>query len=188
MARRPSGAKYPRRLVRAVLILGVVVALAGCDVGSDEAPTAESTTTVAAPTTPELTISATYRITSVPPAPSGLYRAVGTFTATGAVADSGSAALVYRITARGGDTIRGEETLRGEEGTLVVRFEASAVPESGRELYERPGPTRVHGVGASRIDRGSDAYNRLRGGTGTIRYAIDFGRRTTTSRLTFGRS
>jgi hypothetical protein len=171
--------------VRAVLILGLVVALAGCDVGDDEAA---PTTTAAAPAIPELAISATYRITSVPLAPSGLYRAAGTFTTTGEVADSGSAALVYRITARGGDTIRGEETFRGEEGMLVVRFEASAVPEGGRQLYERPGPTRIHGVGASRIDRGSGAYNRLRGGTGRIRYAIDFGRRKTTSRLTFGQS
>jgi hypothetical protein len=170
--------------VRAVLILGVVVALAGCDVGDDEAEPAAPT----APSTSELAIAVTYRITSVPLAPSGLYRAAGTFTATGAVADSGSATMVFRITARGGDTIRGEETFRGEEGTLAVRFEASAVPEGDRNLYERPGPNRIHGEGASRIDRGSGAYDRLRGRTGTIRYAIDFGRRTTTSRLTFGQS
>jgi hypothetical protein len=186
--RRPAH-EYPRRLVRAVLVLGVVVALAGCDVGDDDAepaaPTAESTTTVAAPATPELAIFVTYGIMSVPPVPSGLHRATGTFTTTGSVADSGSAALVYRITARGPDTIRGEETFRGEKGTLVVRFQASAVPVGERKLNERPGPTRVYGVGASRIDHGSRAYDRLRGRTGTIGYTIDFGRRTTSSLQTF---
>jgi hypothetical protein len=174
-----------------MLILGAVVALAGCDVGDDAAepaaPTAESTT-VAAPATPKLAIFATYRITSVPLAPSGLYRATGTFTTTGAVADSGSAALVYRITARGPDAIRGEETFRGGEGTLVVRFQASAFSVDERKLNERPGPTRVYGVGASRIDRASGAYDRLGRRTGTIGYGVDFGRRRTSSRHTFGKS
>jgi hypothetical protein len=128
----------------------------------------------------------TYRITSVPLAPSGLYRATGTFTTAGAVADSGSATLVYRITARGPDTVRGEETLRGEKGTLVVRFQASAVPVGKRKLNERPGPTRIYGIGASRIDRGGGAYARLRGRTGRIGYTIDFGRQTTSSLHTFG--
>lgn len=180
-------------LVRAILVLGSVVALAGCDVGADEreaaAPTVRSTTTVAAaaePATPELAIFGTYRVTSVPLAPSGLYRATGRFTTAGAIADSGSAELVYRITARGPDTVRGEETLRGEMGTLVVRFQASAVPVGERKLNERPGPTRVYGVGASRIDRAGGAYARLRGRTGTVGYTIDFRRRVTSSLQTFG--
>lgn len=180
------------RLVRAILILGLVVALAGCDVGDDEAergaPAAESTTTVAARATPKLSISVTYRITSVPLAPSGLYRATGDFRTTGAVADSGSATLVFRITARGRDTVRGEETFSGEEGTFVVRFQASAISVDQRKLNERPGPTRVYGVGASRIDRGSGAYDRLGGRTGTVAYGVDFGRRKASSRHTFGES
>jgi hypothetical protein len=175
--------------VRALLVLGVVLVLVGCDAGEDgreAAAPAAATTTVAAPATPAFAIFATYRITSVPPAPSGVYRATGTFTTTGGVEDSGTAVLVYRITARGPDTIRGEGTLRGERGTLVVRFQASAIPVGERELNERPGPMRVYGVGASRIDRGGGAYARLRGRAGTIGHTIDFGRRTTSSLQTFG--
>jgi hypothetical protein len=175
-------------LLRAVLVLGLVVALSGCDFGDDgeAAPTTErSPMTVAPPATPELGVFVSYRITIVPPTPSGLYRASGTFTTTGAVADTGTATLVYRITARGPDTIRGEETLRGEQGTLVVRFQASAVPVGERKLNERPGPTRIYGIGASRIDRGSGAYARLRGRIGKIGYTIDFARRTTSSLQTF---
>jgi hypothetical protein len=175
-----------------VLVLGLAVALSGCDIGDGDgeaaAPTEQPppTTTVASPSAPELAIFVTYRITSVPLAPSGLYRATGTFTTTGAVTDSGTAALVYRITARGQDTIRGEETLRGERGTVVVRFQASTVPVGGRKLNERPGPTRVYGVGASRIDRGSGSYARLGRLNGTMGYAVDLRRRAASSLHTFG--
>jgi hypothetical protein len=178
--------------VRAVLALGLVVALSGCDFGGENGeaapPTERSRTSVAAPATPELAIFVSYRITSVPLAPSGLYRASGTFTTTGAVSDTGTAALVYRITARGPDAIRGEETLRGEQGTLVVRFQASAIPVGARKLNERPGPTRIYGIGASRIDRARGAYARLSGRTGRFGYTIDFGRRTTASLQTFDKT
>jgi hypothetical protein len=138
-----------------------------------------------APAKPEVAVFVTYRITSVPPAPSGLYRATGTFTTTGAVTDSGKASLVFRITARGPDTIRGEETLRSEQGMLVVRFQASAVPVGSRKLNERPGPMRIFGMGVSRIDTGRRAYAQLGGRTGTMGYTIDFGARTTSSLYAF---
>jgi hypothetical protein len=134
-----------------------------------------------APSRPSFALFVSYRITTVPRAPSGLYRARGTFSATGVVTDSGTASLVYRITARGPDTVRGVETLRGKRGRLVVRFQASAVAVGKRKLNERPGPTRVFGVGASRIASASRAYAQLRARTGTVGYAIDFRRRTTSS-------
>jgi hypothetical protein len=137
------------------------------------------------PGTPDFALFVSYRITSVPSAPSGVYRARGTFSTTGTVTDSGTATLSYRITARGPDTVRGVETLRGARGTAVVRFQASAVPVGKRKLNERPGPTRIFGVGVSRVASGTRAYTALRADVGTMGYSIDFSRRTTSSLHTF---
>ena len=131
--------------------------------------------------TTDLAVFVSYRITRVPAAPSGLYRALGTFSTTGRVSDSGTASSAYRITARGPDAVRGEDRLRGRRGRLVVRFQASIVSVGKRKINERPGPARVFGVGAWRIVSGTGRYARLRGKTGTMGYTIDFRRRTTSS-------
>lgn len=122
-----------------------------------------------------------YRVTRVPSVASGLYRAAGTFTATGRVSDSGTAASAYRITARGPDTVRSAETFRGRRGRLVVRFQASVVSVGKRKINQRPGPDRVVGVGIWRVVSGTGAYAGLRRRTGTVGYTIDFRRRRTST-------
>jgi hypothetical protein len=129
--------------------------------------------------TQDFALFVSYRMTRVPLVPSGLYRAVGTFSATGRVSDSGTASSAYRITARGPDAVRSVETFRGKRGTLAVRFQASVVSVGKRKISQRPGPARVFGVGAWRIASGTRSYAELRGKTGTMGYMIDFRRRTT---------
>lgn len=122
-----------------------------------------------------------YRITRVPSGAGGLYRAVGTFSATGGVSDSGTASSAYRISARGPDTVRSADTFTGKRGRLVVRFQASVVSVGKRKINERPGPDRVVGLGVWRVVSATGAYAGLRGKTGTVGYTIDFRRRTTST-------
>jgi len=131
--------------------------------------------------TPEFALFVTYRITNVPRVPSGLYRATGTFTATGSPSDSGTASSLYRITGRGPDSVRGESAFRGKRGRLVVRFQASVDSIGKGKINERPGPSSVVGLGSWRVVSGTGGYTSLRGKTGTVGYTIDFRRRTGSS-------
>jgi hypothetical protein len=166
MGEKPSRTKRLWPLFVAVTTAAAVSLPASAGPGSEE---------------PEFALFVSYQITSVPRVASGLYRAVGTFSATGRVNDSGTASSTYRITARGPDAVRSVETLRGKRGRLVVRFQASVVSVGKRKINQRPGPARVVGVGAWRVASGTGAYAQLRGKTGTMGYAIDFRRRTTSS-------
>jgi hypothetical protein len=156
--------------------LAVAVAMAAAAAGCPQGATAGQRSA-----TRDFALFVSYRITRVPSVPSGLYRAVGTFTATGRVSDSGTAASAYRITARGPDAVRSAETFRGKRGRLVVRFQASVVSVGKRKINQRPGPDRVVGVGVWRVVNGTGVYAGLRRKTGRVGYTIDFRRRTTST-------
>jgi hypothetical protein len=90
----------------------------------------------------------------------------GTFVASGAVADSGTADVRdLTITPGSADTgaLSGTETYTGQQGTIVTRFQGEAFPLSS-----------PHEVGVGRFDvvSGTGAYAGL-GGHGTFEIVVD---------------
>ena len=89
----------------------------------------------------------------------GAGSAVGTFTASGALADSGRARQIY---AANRSTVRGATTLEGTAGTIVVRFTGRMTPALGGITI----------LGRWAVVDGTSAYASLRA-NGALRTTID---------------
>ena len=88
--------------------------------------------------------------------------AAGSFTAEGAIEDSGSGYEVFRYTDEG--TLQGIKVLEGAEGTITLRFNLEIIPTSPTTAE-----TDVHFV----IQSGTGAYENIHG-VGTGAAVVDF--------------
>jgi hypothetical protein len=116
-----------------------------------------------------LVVTERMQVTSFNPA-TGEGTQMGTFTAAGAINDSGAATATFRVvpTKDGCGTLTGPHTYVGSSGTITVFTKGVLCP------YPPPTPPRSFATGTWRVIAGSGAYTGLRG-RGRVIATADFG-------------